>query len=171
MLKKVISGGQTGVDRSALDVAIKLNYEYGGWCPRGRRAEDGIIDPIKYSNLEETPSDQYPQRTEFNVRDSQGTLILIYGDQNKIGRGTKLTIKMTQKYGKPLLIINLYQTDDNFNKIKALQWIREHHIEILNVAGPREETTPGIYQLTHKFLEHLFEELKTKSKNSIVLDE
>jgi len=162
MLKKIVTGGQTGVDRSALDVAIELNYEYGGWCPRGRRAEDGMIDPVKYSNLVETSSARYPQRTEFNVRDSQGTLILIYGDETNIGRGTKLTIHLAKKYKRPLLVISLYETDNNINGKKVIQWIEEHHIEILNVAGPREETTLGIYQLAYTFLRHVFEEIKAE---------
>jgi len=78
-------------------VAIELNNKYGGWFPRGRKAEDGIIDPIKYANLEETSTDQYPQRTEFNVRDSAGTLIIIIGNEDTMDRGTKLTVNMTKK--------------------------------------------------------------------------
>jgi hypothetical protein len=162
MLKKIVSGGQTGVDRSGLDVAIELNYEYGGWCPRGRKAEDGIIDPIKYANLTETSSDNYPQRTEFNVRDSDGTLIIIGGDENAImGRGTKLTVKMTKKYEKPLFIVYLNREDKNVNETEVIQWISTNKIEILNIAGPREETTPGIYIQAEKFLRSLLQKIKS----------
>jgi hypothetical protein len=161
MLKKIVTGGQTGVDRSALDVAIQLNYEYGGWCPRGRKAEDGIIDPIKYSNLQETSTDRYQQRTEFNVRDSDGTLIIINGDEETMGRGSKLTMNMTKKYKKPLFIPNLKENNENLNEIKIIQWISMNNIQILNIAGPREETTPGIYQLTQIFLKNFLKKIKS----------
>jgi hypothetical protein len=161
MLKKIVTGGQTGVDRSALDVAIQLNYEYGGWCPRGRKAEDGIIDPIKYSNLQETSTDHYSQRTEFNVRDSDGTLIIINGDEETMGRGSKLTMNMTKKYKKPLFIPNLKENNENLNEIKIIQWISMNNIQILNIAGPREETTPGIYQLTQIFLKNFLKKIKS----------
>jgi uncharacterized phage-like protein YoqJ len=161
MLKKIVTGGQTGVDRSALDVAIQLNYEYGGWCPRGRKAEDGIIDPIKYSNLQETSTDRYQQRTEFNVRDSDGTLIIINGDEETMGRGSKLTMDMTKKYKKPLFILNLKDNNENLNEIKIIQWISMNNIQTLNIAGPREETTPGIYQLTQIFLTNFLKKIKS----------
>ncbi|CAF3250047.1 unnamed protein product [Rotaria sp. Silwood2] len=153
--------GQTGVDRSALDVAIELNYKYGGWCPRGRKAEDGIIDPIKYANLEETLSNNYPQRTEFNVRDSDGTLIIILGSNDTMGRGSKLTVHMTKKYEKPLLIINLNQEDNGENEAKVIEWLSTNKIKILNVAGPREETTPGIYKQAEQFLRSLLQKIKS----------
>jgi uncharacterized phage-like protein YoqJ len=161
MLKKIVTGGQTGVDRSALDVAIQLNYEYGGWCPRGRKAEDGIIDPIKYTNLQETSTDRYQQRTEFNVRDSDGTLIIINGDEETMGRGSKLTMNMTKKYKKPLFILNLKDNNESLNEIKIIQWISMNNIQILNIAGPREETTPGIYQLTQIFLKNFLQKIKS----------
>jgi predicted Rossmann-fold nucleotide-binding protein len=161
MLKKIVTGGQTGVDRSALDVAIELNYKYGGWCPRGRKAEDGIIDPIKYVNLEETSTDHYPQRTEFNVRDSDGTLIIMNGNEDAMGRGTKLTVNMTKKHQKSLFIVNLGEEDKNLNEIKVMEWLMANQIEILNIAGPREQTTPGIYKQAETFLRSLLQ--KTKS--------
>jgi hypothetical protein len=161
MIKKIVSGGQTGVDRSALDVAIELNYEYGGWCPRGRKAEDGIIDPIRYANLKETSTDDYPQRTEFNVRDSDGTLIIIAGSQETMGRGSKLTVRMTKKYEKPLLIVKLNEEDMNVNEIKVIEWLSTNKIEILNIAGPREETTPGIYKQAERFLRILLQKIKS----------
>ena len=161
MLKKIVSGGQTGVDRSALDIAIELNYEYGGWCPRGRQAEDGIIDPIKYENLKETSTDRYPQRTEFNVRDSDGTLIIIIGCEDNMGRGSKLTVNMTKKHGKPLLIVTLDGEDKDVNETKVIEWLLTNEIEILNIAGPREETTPGIYKQAERFLTSLLQKIKS----------
>jgi hypothetical protein len=99
-------------------VAIELNNKYGRWFPRGRKAEDGIIDAIKYANLEETSTDQYPQRTEFNVRDSDGTLIIIIENEDTMGRGTKLTVNMTKKHQKSLIIVNLNEEDKDINEIK-----------------------------------------------------
>src|ERR1043166_1868000 len=96
------SGGQTGVDRAALDVALEWGVPCGGWCPRGRRAEDGPINP-RYP-LVETPWVGYPQRTEWNVRDSDGTLILTRGEAD---RGTALTIELASRYQKPCLVLAL----------------------------------------------------------------
>src|SRR5437870_6380616 len=95
MLTKIISGGQTGVDRAALDVALELGLPCGGWCPKGRRAEDGPI-PARYP-LAETPWSGYPQRTLWNVRDSDGTLILVDGEPD---RGTQLTIELAKRKKK-----------------------------------------------------------------------
>ncbi|CAF0856534.1 unnamed protein product [Rotaria sp. Silwood1] len=161
MLKKIITGGQTGVDRSALDVAIELNYEYGGWCPRGRKAEDGMIDSIKYANLKETSTDQYSQRTEFNVRDSNGTLIIGDGGEDALDRGSKLTIDMTKKYKKPLFMVNLNEEDNSVNETKIIEWLLTNKIEILNIAGPREETMPGIYKRAESVLRSLLQKIKS----------
>src|ERR1700730_12095061 len=100
MIEKIISGGQTGVDRAALDVALTLGIACGGWCPRGRRAEDGQIPP-EYP-LPETPTDESPRRTEWNVRDSDGTLILTRGAPD---RGTALTAKLANRQAKPLYVV------------------------------------------------------------------
>ncbi|UJR32490.1 hypothetical protein I4U23_019952 [Adineta vaga] len=151
MLKKVVSGGQTGVDRSALDVAIEMNFPYGGWCPRGRIAEDGTIDPVKYANLAETSTNRYPQRTEMNVRDSDGTLIIFRGNENTMSAGTKLTTRMAEKHHKPLFIVNLDEKNESSKENQVCEWIIANKIEILNVAGPREETTPGIYKHAEGF--------------------
>src|SRR2546429_554237 len=100
-LSKIISGGQTGVDRAALDVALELGLPCGGWCPRGRRAEDGPIDS-RYP-LRETNALAYPVRTRWNVRDSDGTLILTRGRPD---RGTALTRDLAERMGKPLLTVD-----------------------------------------------------------------
>src|SRR5437660_8666127 len=100
MFTKLISGGQTGVDRAALDVALELGLPCGGWCPRGRKAEDGVI-PDRYP-LAETPSPSYRQRTRWNVRDSDGTLILVRGRPTG---GTALTLASARRLGKPVLVV------------------------------------------------------------------
>ncbi len=103
---KIISGGQTGVDRAALDFAIKYNIECGGWCPKGRKAEDGEIS-LKYP-LTETNSTDYPKRTKLNIQDSHATLILYL---DKFDPGTALTLKLCKEHNKPLLDSTAKQTN------------------------------------------------------------
>jgi hypothetical protein len=133
---KVISGGQTGVDRAALDVALELGLSCGGWCPRGRRAEDGRI-PECYP-LRETPSSGYPQRTEWNVRDSSGTLILTRGRPRG---GTALTLRLAARLARPFLVVDIERQPDPG---EAAAWILEQELRIVNVAGPRESDDPGL---------------------------
>jgi len=141
---KIISGGQTGVDRAALDAALETGIECGGFCPKGRRSEDGII-PEKYP-LTETKTDQYPERTELNVKNSDATLILIDGEAD---RGTALTISLCKLHHKPWIVIDL----SNKNKEQNLcQWIKENKINVLNVAGNRESFSPGIEKRAYEFL-------------------
>ncbi|MGB9700957.1 MAG: putative molybdenum carrier protein [Thermodesulfobacteriota bacterium] len=147
-IKKIISGGQTGVDRAALDVALELGIPCGGWCPQGRRAEDGII-PFRYP-LEEASSPAYPLRTELNVQDADGTLIITWS--TPMG-GTALTIKLAQKYRKPYLVVDLAQ---EANVILVREWLDHHKVQVLNIAGPRESEVPGIYGHTTLFLKKLF---------------
>lgn len=134
-IQKIVTGGQTGVDRAALDAALAVGVPVGGWCPRGRRAEDGPIAP-RYP-LRETPSDAYAQRTAWNVRDSDGTLILVRAAPEG---GTALTIEEARRRGKPLLQT---KTTDGLGGIR--DWIAAHEIAVLNVAGPRESEALGIY--------------------------
>ena len=136
MIKQIVSGGQTGVDRGALDAALECGWPCGGWCPEGRRAEDGIISD-RYP-LEETYSNDYRQRTEWNVRDSDGTLILHKGP---IEGGTALTGKLAADYGRPCLMVELGVHED-IGPVQ--QWLEANNIRILNVAGPRESKNPGI---------------------------
>jgi hypothetical protein len=147
MITKIISGGQTGVDRAALDVALELGLPCGGWCPKGRRAEDGTI-PVRYP-LTETPWHGYPQRTEWNVRDSDGTLILVAG---RLDRGTSLTRSLAERYKKPLRVVDL-----NFSSIIAevRAWADDSGIHVLNVAGPRESSMPGVTAQATDFLREL----------------
>lgn len=144
LIQKIISGGQTGADRAALDVALELDVPCGGWCPKGRKAEDGPIP--KLYPLRETSSSRYPVRTERNVRDSDGTLVITRG---KPSGGTALTIELARKLGKPHLVIDLSENGDP-DVVRG--WIQSNRIEILNVAGPRESEAPGIYWLVVKFL-------------------
>lgn len=147
-LSKIISGGQTGVDRAALDAAIELGMDCGGWCPLGRRAEDGPIDP-RYP-LHETPARAYPQRTQWNVRDSDGTLIVTRG---VLKGGTQLTAQFALKVRKPFMTLDLADRPDF---PMALDWVRGGGVQILNVAGPRESQQPGIYDDARVVLERLF---------------
>lgn len=145
-LIKIISGGQTGVDRAALDAAIICNYPYGGSIPKGRRAEDGIID-FKYRNLVELESSDYITRTEKNVKDADATLIINMG---MLEGGTAQTYEFVLKYNKPCLIVNI---DIDKNAVQSiLNWIRSVNPAVLNVAGPRESKCPGIYQKTFNIL-------------------
>jgi predicted Rossmann-fold nucleotide-binding protein len=141
---KIISGGQTGVDRAALDAALTLGISCGGWCPKGRRAEDGPI-PDRYP-VKETESASYPVRTEMNVRDSDGTLILTWGRPTG---GTALTIRLTRRHKKPSLIIDLKKPADPSS---LMNWLEKKQIGVLNVAGPRESEYPGISRLAFEFL-------------------
>jgi hypothetical protein len=144
MFGKIVSGGQTGVDRAALDVAWELGLPCGGWCPRGRRAEDGVI-PDRYP-LRETPWHGYPQRTEWNVRDADGTLVLTAGTPD---RGTALTLRVAGRLGKPCLMVDLDGTP-SAEAVRA--WARAHQVGVLNVAGPRESSAPGIHHRAAQFL-------------------
>ena len=151
---KVVSGGQTGVDRAALDVARALGLPCGGWCPRGRLAEDGPIG-LDYP-LVETPSADYAQRTEWNVRDSDGTLVLTRG---RAEGGTAFTIALARGRGRPLLVVDLATDPD---PAEAARWVREAEVALLNVAGPRESQRPGIGAQARAFLERLFRLTSTR---------
>lgn len=144
LIQKIISGGQTGVDRAALDVALALNIPCGGWCPRGRKAEDGII-ASRYP-LDETPSAEYSQRTEWNVRDSDATLVVTRGQPSP---GTALTIELARRFEKPCLVVH---TNEAPSEQTLLTWVTAHHIRVLNVAGPREGKSPGIYHAASQLL-------------------
>ncbi len=148
----VVTGGQTGVDRAALDTALSLLLPVRGWCPKGRLAEDGKIPPVY--PLQETTSTDYGLRTEWNVRDSDGTLVLAYG---ALEGGTKLTADLAHKYDRPVLIINALSFSGN-DAARFWSWIQKHNIRILNVAGPRESSRPGvIYNRARYVLKQLLE--------------
>jgi len=135
------------VDRAALDVALELGIACGGWCPRGRKAEDGPIHP--HYPLQETASTSYSLRTEKNVQDSDGTLILTWGP---VTGGTARTLDFARKYKKPHLVVDLSKKEQP-NIVK--EWGEQNKIGILNVAGPRESKLPGIYDRAVKFLREM----------------
>lgn len=141
---KIISGGQTGVDRAALDSALELHLPCGGWCPKGRRAEDGPID-LRYP-LRETRSADYRVRTERNVREADGTLVLTWGPA---GGGTALTIRLAEKYQRPHRVVDLSAGGEPGD---VREWMQEKGVGILNVAGPRESECPGVYREASRFL-------------------
>ncbi|MGA9477960.1 MAG: putative molybdenum carrier protein [Desulfobacterales bacterium] len=147
MIKKIISGGQTGADRAALDVAINLHIPHGGWVPKNRKAEDGPV-PAHYQ-LKEMSTESYPARTEANVADSDGTLIITHGE---LKGGSRLTREHALKHGKPHLHIDLdvLRGDDVLYAI--VNWIVENHIAVLNVAGSRASEDPALYDTVFEVL-------------------
>lgn len=155
-VQKIVSGGQTGVDRAGLDAAMALGIDHGGWCPLGRRAEDGRI-PAAYQ-LVETESADYKVRTERNVIDSDGTLILARGP---LSGGTLLTRIFADERGKPCLTIDLSQLGSDGRRQQAIadvkDWLDAEGVTILNVAGPRESQNPGIAGESQAFLQSVFE--------------
>ena len=143
MIEKIISGGETGTDQAALDAAIKWQIPHGGWTPKGRLTESGKL-PDKYQ-LQEMPTKSYAARTEQNVIDSNGTLIISHGP---LSEGSKYTHQMAIKHKRPCLHIDLNKKHDFDAAKQVYQWITKHGIEILNVAGPRASKDPYIYQAT-----------------------
>ena len=136
---KVISGGQTGVDRAALDVAMSLGLEVGGWCPRGRTADDGKV-PAQYP-LTETRAEELHVRTQRNVETSSATLVLTRGAPTG---GTRFTVEVASSMRRPLLIVDLQHggTEDPISRVT--HWLERVRPRVLNVAGPRESGAPGI---------------------------
>lgn len=158
LIERIVSGGQTGVDRGALDAALRAGVPVGGWCPRGRRAEDGVI-PTVYP-LQETPSTSYTERTRRNVIDSDGTLILNSGCA--LTGGTAFTKTVAEQTGKPHLVVDFKADTD---PLSIVAWLEGANIEILNVAGPRESQNPGIQDLADRFVSDvlsLFEQEKRR---------
>ena len=140
MLKKIISGGQTGADRAALDVALKFNIPHGGWIPRGRKTEQGPL-PERYG-LREMPGMDYPSRTKQNIMDSDGTAIISRGD---LTGGSLLTQSFARIKGKPVCHVDLSMNEAFEAAVIVQSFILENGIEVLNVAGPRASHDPGIY--------------------------
>jgi len=157
MLRKIITGGQTGVDRAALDVALDYGLEIGGWCPPGREALDGTI-PLRYP-LDETPDEcsaEAPgvprsQRTAWNVRDGDGTLVLLCAGTVP-DAGTRFTMSMAKSLGKPLCAVD---PNDGQCIAEVCCWIFDMQITTLNIAGPSEQTWPGITGVAEKWLRML----------------
>ena len=169
-LTKVISGGQTGVDQAALRAARDCGFEMGGWCPPGRMCEAGVI-PAEFP-LEETEQDRSldapdvprSQRTEWNVRDSDGTLVIRSGEASlsdaatggAADRGTDWAMQCAERYGRPLLICDV--SDPNA-KQKVQEWLKRIPIRVLSVGGPAENSSPGIGDRAYRLFRAVFEEL------------
>ena len=151
---RIVSGGQSGVDRAALDFAIAHGIRYGGWCPKGGWAEDCPEPPgvlARYPDLRETPDRDPRQRTEWNVRDSDGTLILTRS--SAVSPGTSVGIAAAQAHAKPHLIVDI-DAPDAAKRIHA--WLDANPgIQVLSIGGPRESETPGIYRTALSLLETL----------------
>ncbi len=143
MIERIVSGGQTGVDRAALDAARAAGIACGGWCPAGRHAEDGTIADLY--PLRETRSRSYGVRTRLNVRDSDATLVLTDGPPHG---GTRTTVDVARAMEKPVLVIDLAAdaADAAGNIVRLRAWVAEEGVRVLNVAGPRESQCPGIYR-------------------------
>jgi hypothetical protein len=149
---KIVSGGQTGVDRAALDFAIQHGYEHGGWCPHDRRAEDGVI-PLGY-RLRETDSADYDERTEKNVVNSDATLIV--ARETELSGGTAFTKTCAEQQGRPVIII--CEPEGVSKSAAALsKFLKQNHVHTLNVAGPRESQAPGIGKFVEALLEAALE--------------
>ena len=155
-IEKIISGGQTGADRAALDFAIKNNIPHGGWIPKGRLTEEGPL-PSHYQ-LWETKSRSYVKRTEQNVIDSDGTLILSHGI---LTGGSAFTRRFAKEHQRPWLHIDLNNALMTESAEQIKRWIEENKIKTLNVAGPRASKDSRIYRKTLELLEITFSECQT----------
>jgi hypothetical protein len=151
MIAKIVSGGQTGADRAALDAAIRLGIPHGGWVPKGRLTEDGPL-PDSYS-VRETRTAEYTERTERNVLDSDGTLLISRG---RPSGGSEYTRETALKHGRPFLHVDLHTMPAFQAAVAVSRWLAENSIRILNVAGPRASKDPGIYRDTLRLLESVF---------------
>jgi len=157
-LPRILSGGQTGVDRAALDAAMTQGFLCGGWCPRGRRAEDGRLPDIY--PLRETPTTAYAQRTRWNVRDADITLVLALGS---IQGGTAYTLRVARALHKRCRVLDLQQATA---PEQIARWLRREHPEAVNIAGPRESQRPGIYTRAYAFLSALFARLRASGERA-----
>jgi len=152
IFEKIISGGQTGADQGALDAALAINHPCGGWCPQGRKSEDGPITDMY--PVQELDLDRYVSRTEQNVIDSDGTLIFFYGEPEG---GTALTVNLARQYDKPLYLFDLDNHALNQDPEVIWEWGLENNVYVLNVAGPRESKHPGTQVLVKALMMRLLE--------------
>jgi hypothetical protein len=159
---QLLSGGQTGVDRAVLDVAVARGIAYGGWCPQGGWAEDFPVPPgllAKYPNLKETPLADPAQRTEWNVRDADACMIVVDAGGLDVSKGTALAQQLAHRYRKPVLVVKLGDTD---RLERAALWLRvqqaRHGAGLkLAIGGPRESEAPGIYEHATSFVRAIIE--------------
>ncbi len=144
---EIVSGGQTGVDRAALDFAVAHGIPHGGWCPKGRRADYGPIPP--HYRLTETESEGYRQRTKRNVADSDATLILNLGE---LDGGSLQTLRFADRMRKPARVVQLDRDSLDVEAEITRHWLVENAVSVLNIAGPKESKRAGIYQKANDFL-------------------
>ncbi len=144
---RIVSGGQTGVDRAALDVALDLGIPCGGWCPDGRLAEDGPL-PQRYP-LRALPGAGYRRRTRANVADSDATLIVYF---EEVAGGTAATLYDCLDLGKPFKLVDGAEIPPRRGARAVARFLRRHRIEVLNVAGPRASQSPRAYRYTRELL-------------------
>ncbi|MFH1044987.1 MAG: putative molybdenum carrier protein [Pseudomonadota bacterium] len=137
-LARIVSGGQTGVDRGALDAALAAGFPCAGWCPEGRMAEGGAIPP--HYPLTELPGAGYQQRTKQNVMDSDGTLVIHFGE---LSGGTERTVRYCEQLRKPVLVVDGDTLTPEEIAVKASEFVMTNKIATLNVAGPRESSHDG----------------------------
>jgi Circularly permutated YpsA SLOG family len=155
-MSTIVSGGQTGVDRAALDAAITLGVPYGGWCPKGGWAEDLPTPPgvrALYSGLRETPERAPEQRTEWNVRDADRLMVLTDAEGLSVSKGTARALDCAESLGKPHTVIDVDAPDA---LAQARAWLGDKAEGTLCIAGPRESEAPGISAKARAFLEQLF---------------
>jgi len=152
MIQKIVSGGQTGADRAGLDVAIRWGFPHGGWCPKGRKAEDGNIGG-QYQ-LVETPSSNYLQRTEWNVRDSDATVIFTISSQ--LSGGSKRTAEFAEKHRKPWIHLAQRSSSYESSALKLRRFVEENGVQVLNVAGTRGSKEPDVWEFAYDTLDAAF---------------
>lgn len=159
MIEKIVSGGQTGVDQAGLLIATEMGIEVGGWCPKGGLDENGT-SMLNVYPLKEATTTNPDERTKLNIRDSDGTLIIVpcIPLPDKIKDGTRLTIEHAIELKKPHLIIELDKKDDAANTVN--EWVKENNIHVLNIAGPRESNSPGINKESCEIFREIFASLK-----------
>jgi len=151
MVEKIVSGAQTGADRAALDVGLALGIAIGGWVPRGRKAEDGVV-PQRYAELVETDSDDYAVRTAWNVRDSDATLIFTFG---ALHGGTALTHRIAMESQKAVLVVDFEETSLEEASSRVRDWLVHERPAVLNVAGPRASHESRITDATARVLRNV----------------
>jgi hypothetical protein len=159
-VRRVCSGGQTGVDRAALDAALAVGLPIGGWCPRGGWAEDGTDVRVAYPQLQETPSEDPGERTRWNVRDSGATLVLTRSDATS--PGTDLALEAARELGRPFRVVHLdgsRATEEVWDFLRGF----EHELD-LSVGGPRESQAPGIYATARALLEAVLPQFRVQRR-------